>query len=288
MSDKELMLPADLAEVVIKIAAIQSDQPEVPAAPRVASRRVLWEEQVANLPTRVMEWSTKDFVNWFAAAMEERVGLPYSINYSRDIARLNEISAEMKRMGMSSKQDLKSFLDWSFERSSAISQKEGVFSLSSIMRYLNEYLQEMTLPAGASREKPRLGYDLLEAMAKEGKSGATLGILKRFGVPLTATYFERVKGLEREKILAGISSRLDQLAAEGKHEEMRDIFQQSVGNSPYPEWMFLTDWRAAFETQVRVSKSRSQRWWRQTDFEGLPFEEYDALRGDLDASPEVQ
>lgn len=273
----EVSLPEDLAVVASKIIALLSDK-EITEQPRIASKPVSWEEQLAKMPAKVSEWSPKDFVHWFAGEMKEKVGIPYSIKYARDVSKLNEIIAEMKRMGLPSKEQLKDFLDWAFEHSTAISKKEGVFSLTSIMRYVNEYIQTASpLSKISSQKKPKLGYDLLEAMDQEGKNNATLGILKRFGIPLTASYFENKKDLPRESTTQGIAKRLDQLLADDKGDVARGIFERSISNSPYPDWMPLISWRSVFEEQVRLSKSRSQKWWRQSDFEGLPFEEYDSL-----------
>lgn len=273
----DVVMPEDLAAVANKIVALLSDK-EITEKPRAVSKQVSWEEQLARMPSKVSEWSPRDFVHWFAGEMKEKVGIPYSIKYARDISKLNEIIAEMKRMGLPSKEELKAFLDWAFEHNVAISRKEGVFSLTSIMRYINEYMQTASPLAKASdARRPKLGYDLLEAMEEEGKSNATLGILKRFGIPLTAAYFENTKDLPRESTVQGIAKRLGQLLSDDKGDAARGIFERSISNSPYPEWMPLTDWRSVFEEQVRLSKSRSQKWWRQSDFEGLPFEEYDSL-----------
>lgn len=271
-------MPSDLARVAVRISSLLSDE-VVAEAPRVTSKQVDWQEQLSRMPAKVSEWGSKDFVHWFAGTMKERVGIPYSINYARDVSKLNEIKGELKRLGLTGKEDLKSFLDWAFEKNVTITEREGVFSLTSIMRYINEYLQTASVLAKTEeQERPKLGYDLLVAMATEGKENATLGILRRFGIPLTVTYFERVKGMARDKVMEGIVSRIDKMLAQEKGDVAREIFQRSISNSPYPEWMSLSDWRSAFEEQVRISKSRSQKWWRQADFEGLPFEEYDALK----------
>lgn len=214
-------------------------------------------------------WGNREFATYFARQCDEHL-IPYVINYPRDVQAMKQIRADLSSVGRGSNDDMRAFLDWTFINRSMISERRGHFTTGSIQGFVSHFLQTIpdeTLP------RPSWGSPLGENMIIEYKENGSLGLLMRFGIPLAAAFLGKVYPAERVAI--GIGSRLAKMIEARAIEDVCKIARQSITASPYIDGFPLLDWRDRFSEIWDVAGCRSQTWWRNDDYPGRPYLEYD-------------
>ena len=128
-------------------------------------------------------------------------------------------------------------------------------------------------------EERTLGRDLLADMRREYRGDKTAGLLRKYGIPLTAAWFLKLKpDYPLETIVEGIEGRLRAWLELDDLELIQDVARKSITSSPNPDWFPLLDWRERFSELWERSFSTKQGWWREEDYVGRPYTEYDELR----------
>lgn len=219
----------------------------------------------------IEEWSLRHFAQYFARQCEEH-GLSYVLKYQRDVQAMKQIKADLSSVGRGKNQDLKSFLDWAISHHAMISERRGHFTTGSIQAFVSHFLQTIpddTLP------RPSWGSPLAENMIIEYRENGSLGLLVRFGIPLTASFLNKVYPLDR--IAMGIGGRLAKMVEARKLDDICRVARQSIVASPYLPEFPLLDWRERYSEMWKVSGCRGQAWWRDDDYPGQPYIEYDAF-----------
>jgi hypothetical protein len=219
----------------------------------------------------VGEWSLRNFAQHFARQCEQH-GLPYVLKYQRDVQAMKQIRADLSSVGRGSNDDLKAFLDWTFSHHEMISEKRGHFTTGSIQAYVSHFLQTIpdeTLP------RPSWGSPLAENMLIEYRENGSLGLLIKFGIPLAAIFLGKVYPLDR--VVLGIGSRLAKMVEARKLDDVCRVARQSIVSSPYLKQFPLLDWRDQYSEMWEVSGCRGQAWWRDEDYPGQPYIEYDGF-----------
>ena len=249
--------------------------------PRAGPKMVDWEQMIGeSRPDDVEEWSWRDISMWFSAECKRRF-VPFVLRYERDIGIIKEIHSDLASVGRDTKSDVRGMISWAFENQDRILEAEGSFTLSSIRGCINLYLQNN--PIEAPNGERSLGIDIVKEMKMEYGDNKTAGVLRKYGIPLTAALFRKLKpDFPLERIAAGIEERLRGWMEEDNIENIQDVARRSISSSPYPGWFPLLDWRRSFAPIWKGSFSTSKGWWDEEDYDGQPYSEYDAFEKDGD------
>jgi len=218
----------------------------------------------------VDQWALRDFARYFSERCAQ-LNIPYVLKYARDVQAVKQIKSDLASAGRSGNMSLRAYLDWAFDNRQMMMEKEAYFTLGTVQKYVTHFLQ--SLP-DEDEHRPSWGDAIGPLMLEEYKMNRVIGLLVRFGIPLTAIFL-RHAGFGDDRILQGISSRLSELAAEAKYEAVARVARQSISSSPYPDTFPMLDWRTKLTEIWDVSGCRAQAWWRETDYGGRPYIEYD-------------
>ena len=220
----------------------------------------------------VDQWGLKDFARYFADKCAQ-LHVPYVLKFARDVQSVKQIKADLSSVGRASNLDIKSYLDWSFDNRQMIMEKDVYFTLGTVQKYVNYFLQ--SLPDDDDH-RPSWGDALGPMMLEEYNLNRAMGLLIRFGIPLAAVFL-RHAGFSDERIMQGFGGRLTELATNQRFDAVAKIARQSISSSPYPEGFPMIDWRSRFSEIWDVAGCRAQSWWREADYGGRPYIEYDAF-----------
>ena len=269
----------DLAVIVEKHFADHGSK--ATGKPRTGPKVVDWEQMIGeSRPSDVEEWSWRDLAMWFSAECKKRF-VPFVLRYERDIGIIKEIHSDLISVGRNAKSDVKDLISWAFENQDGVLEAEGSFTLSSIRGCVNLYLQKQ--PAKMIDGERYLGIDLVKEMKGEYGDNRTTGVIRKYGIPLTAALFRKLKpDYPLERIVGGIEERLRSWLKEDGLENIQDVARRSITSSPYPDWFPLLDWRRLLAPMWKESFSTSKGWWDEEDHDGRPYSEYDAFREDRD------
>lgn len=282
MSSSDHVIPDDIAKIADDLSVIigknflaRKNASTTPQ--RSGPREIEWEEMVTEiLPQDVGEWSWRDVASWFSSECKKRF-VPFVIRYERDIGIIKSIHSDLASIGMKNKSDVKEFIEWAFENQDEIIDSEHSFTLTSIRNCVNTYIQKQSVNVGF--EKKNLGIDIVEEMKEEYTKNKTVGILRRFGIPLSAAFFIKMKPqFQPEKIAAGMEAKLSGWMSADDLEAIQDVARRSITSSPYPSWFPLLNWRELFDKVWKDSFSMNQKWWKDNDYEGSPYSEYENLK----------
>jgi len=281
MSPEPPPLPADVSTIADDLADITArhfaDHGSRPVR-RAGSgpREVDWAEMIGEgRPSNIEEWSWRDIATWFSSECKKGF-IPFVLNYERDISIIKGIHSDMSSIGRDKKADVRDLISWALENQSHVLDEEGSFTLSTIRHCINTYVQRQTVALGDGERK--IGRDLVKAMKMEYAENRTAGIILRYGIPLSAAMFRMLRpDFPVEKIARGIADRLQIWMDNDDLESIRDIARKSITSSPYPDAFPLLDWRERFIALWVKSASVKQGWWREDDYEGRPYVEYESL-----------
>ena len=115
------------------------------------------------LEQSVTQWGLKEFARYFLQ-MCVSSGVPYVLKYVRDVQSVKQIKADLSSVGRASNDDLKSYIDWAFDHRDMITEKDGYFTLGTIQKHVNHFLQ--SLPSDDSH-RPSWGDALGPLMLEE-------------------------------------------------------------------------------------------------------------------------
>ncbi len=265
---------AVIAEDLASLVASHFDEYGSKGGPRKpGARYVDWNEVIGEkMPQNVEEWSWKDVVFWFSQECKKR-GVPFIVMYERDLHIVKNIHADLSSIGRNKRGDVKVLIEWAFANMDQILIAEKNFTLGSIRNCINLYLQKEIVGVG---EKRSLGFDFFGSVVQEYERSATAGILRRFGIPITAAFFQKEKpDISMEKVAEGTRSRLQKMIGENRQDEVMEVFRRSIVASPYPEWFPLKNWRELFKDMTEALKLDEQGWWKDNDYGGEPLLEYE-------------
>lgn len=257
--------PEDITQAIDKVASVVSG-----FAGTTFSEEDTGDPDLLNLS--VDQWGLKDFATYFSDKCAS-LHIPYVLKYARDVQGVKQIKADLSSTGRASNLDLKAYLDWAFDNRHMIIEQETYFTMGTIQKYVNHFMQ--SLPDDDDH-RPSWGDALGPLMLDEYTTNKVMGLILRFGLPLTAI-FMRHAGFTDERVSQGVGSRLTELAAEQKFDAVAKIARQSISCSPYPHEFPMLDWRLRFSEIWDVSGCRAQSWWREADYGGRPYIEYDAF-----------
>jgi len=268
---------ASIADEVAEIVEKHFEDYGKKASTKGPSRVIDWDNMIGEgRPIDVEEWSWRDMASWFSSECKKRF-FPFVLRYERDIGIIKEIHSDLASVGRSGKADVKDLISWSFDNKDVIIESEGSFTLSSIRGCVNLYLQSQ--PANVGDGERSLGIDIVKEMKMEYSENKTAGVVRKYGIPLTAALFLMLKpDYPLDKISDGIGERLERWKTEDNLENIQDVARRSISLSPYPEWFPLQDWRGRFASFWKESFSTSKEWWDDSDCEGKPYVEYDKFR----------
>ena len=241
------------------------------------SRTMEWGDIIGeNRPANVEEWSWRDVASWFSAECK-KFFIPFVIKYERDIGIIKDIHSDLSSVGRKTKGDVKDFISWAFENQNQVIDSQHGFTLSSIRSCINMYLQKQLIDIGD--DENILGIDLVKEMRLEYIENKTVGILKKYGIPLSVAFLLKMKpDFPLEKIENGIRDRLRELIDGDRLEFVQSVAEKSITSSPYPDCFQLLDWRDKFLDCWDKSFSTSKKWWNEDDYNGRPYKEYDDLK----------
>jgi len=123
--------------------------------------------------------------------------------------------------------------------------------------------------------RPSWGTPLAESMVIEYRTNGSLGLLTRFGIPLTAAIL--IKAYPEARVVKGVAAKLAELVESRDLDAVCRIARQSIVASPYVDGFPLLDWRERFAEIWDTVGCRSQAWWRDGDYAGKAYIEYDGL-----------
>jgi hypothetical protein len=117
---------------------------------------------------------------------------------------------------------------------------------------------------------------LIQEIKDAESSGKHVEILKRYGAPVALTYLFKIRGAEPDDLMKHFKSYVSKMneTAAGR-AVIKEICIASINGSPYPKEFIGLNWREC--SQMETSYLRSEPWWRDTDYKGVPLEKYQAL-----------
>lgn len=221
---------------------------------------------------KIDEWTTKDFVDYFANKFQEVTGGNYRRVYRADGTAFQEMLRFFGSNGLEKNEWTKKFIDWSFSRRDTIKRKFGYFDPHSILRVINYYYQDEILPL-IDGEKIQRGDEtsLLDELTEAFSSGKDIEVFAQFGIPITATYMIHVRNVDRDRLIEAVRQRL-LILVQSNRNEVKKIFLKSIINSPYGTDFELLDWRDLYSDVVKSFETES--WWRDNDYRGIPLKKY--------------
>lgn len=221
---------------------------------------------------KIDEWTTKDFVDYFANKFQEVTGGNYRRVYRADGTAFQEMLRFFGSNGLEKNEWTKKFIDWSFSRRDTIKRKFGYFDPHSILRVINYYYQDEILPL-IDGEKIQRGDEtsLLDELTEAFSSGKDIEVFAQFGIPITATYMIHVRNVDRDRLIEAVRQRL-LILVQSNRNEAKKIFLKSIINSPYGTDFELLDWRDLYSDVVKSFETES--WWRDNDYRGIPLKKY--------------
>jgi hypothetical protein len=217
----------------------------------------------------LINWSPKDFVNYFAVLYKTNFDIGYNISYGSDLKIINQIAKYFKSIGLDYRFNLKNLIDWSFNNKDMIIERSEFLTLITIRSFLNEYIQSVILEI--KQQESTESYDFIGELDEFYKDGKMFTALKRYGIPIVATYLHFIKKHPHKTILANMQS------MKSEQDDWMRIAKTSIVRSPYLEDMLCLDWRKLFENKVQ--EFYNENWWRDVDYIGYPHISYKDLLG---------
>jgi len=227
----------------------------------------------------VTDWTSKDFVDYFANKFQEVLGGNYRRVYRADGTAFQEMLRFFNSNGLDKNEWTKKFIDWAFVHRDLIKRKFGYFTPHTVLRVINYYYQDEILPLVEGEKIQRVVDEssLLDELTEAFSGGKDIEVFAQFGIPITATYMVCVKGVDRNRLIEAVRQRLLILLQSDRGEAKR-IFLKSIINSPYPSSYELLDWRDLYSDVTKAFEVES--WWRDNDYRGKPLPKYKELVAD--------
>jgi hypothetical protein len=216
-------------------------------------------------------WSSRDFVDYFAIEYKKMFGGIYKKTYSSDCSHINEIIEFMDANELDKNEWSKKFIDWCFVNKEYISSQSGTFLLSSVKKQLNTFYQQVI----SENKKSKPVIDIFDELVEMIDKGKTKEVLAIYGIPIVSTYVHYYKNVSDENIKAGLRKLFISLI-DGDADTQKlltKIVQRSINRSPYPDLFILTDWRNEYPELAELFKN--ELWWKDKDYIGSYQYKYD-------------
>ena len=110
------------------------------AANKRRKKSTLVEKNDKTLPDSVENWSSKNFVDYFAEEYYKIFKGKYKITYVSDNKLINEIFDFMEENQLPKQIWTKKFIDWCFLNNSVLLQSVGSFLLMNLRKFLNKFI----------------------------------------------------------------------------------------------------------------------------------------------------
>lgn len=217
----------------------------------------------------IISWTPKDFLFYFAAVYNDTFDTQYNLSFESDMKDINIIAKYFKSLGLDFRFHTKKFVDWAFENRSEIIKKYKFITLQTIKRFLNEYVQNNILELGVAEDLSTESYDFISELNDLYDGSKMLSALKKFGIPIVATFLEHHKNHRVDKIIDNIHS------ISLSEEDLFRIAKASILRSPYLPDMSLLDWRKVFEKILK--HCQNEAWWRSVDYNGAVNKSYRSI-----------
>lgn len=214
----------------------------------------------------LIQWKPKDYLNYFAILYKEQFNLDYKISFGSDQSIINQIGKFFKSIGMDYRFHTKSFIDWCFGNKDLVLRRCDYFTLLTIKEFINEYIQTVIIEV--KQAPPEMEFDFVGDLNNLFDQKKMLLALRRYGIPITASYLHYQKNFTEKQIKDNI------LALQLETEDYIRIAKSSIIRSPYLCDMILCDWRDIFSNYRQFE---NENWWRDIDYAGHPHKSY----GDL-------
>lgn len=221
-----------------------------------------------NFPDNVQDWMPKDYVFYFAHKYMDAYGVDYKITFQSDMRILKQYVVYFKSIGVDYRRHIKEFIDWCFKNRQEITKRFQTFTFLTTQKVINEYVQLNILDINAKKESEE-SYDFAEDLEELYQSKKMLVALKKYGIPIVATFLVNHKGNSEATIVKNIKS------LSLPEEDLIRIARASIIRSPYLEDMELLNWRKVFEKTFKFC--REEKWWREVDYSGTPHVSYKEL-----------
>jgi len=256
--------PEDVLKVIDQIQKVVKDFADTTISSSEATIKIVTSD--------IESWTLKDFARYFADKCPQ-FDIPFVLQFNRDVSGIKSIKENLMIAARGGNKDLKQYIDWAFDNRNMIINKDKYFTIGTIAKHINLFLQ--SLPDD-DNYRPSWGEKLLPLMIGEYQKNKAVGLLVRFGIPLTAAFMRMAK-LQDSQIKSGIGDRLTGLVSDKEYQVIAKIARQSTNCSPYPDNFFMIDWRDEFSPIWDISGCKTQSWWHE-DFVGQPYTEYDEFK----------
>jgi hypothetical protein len=217
------------------------------------------------IPADYLQWSPKNFSDYFGTEYKRVFDGVYKITYTSDNKIINIIMEFMIENGLDKNEWTKKFIDWCFLNKGIILQRSGHFLLPELPNFLNRYYQDV-ISTNSTIALMDIFPDV-KLLASEGKSKE---LFSKYGIPIACTYYATYKNISDEQLISGLRNLFNQLSKGNIQEKklLSDIIQKSISRSPYPSSFKILEWRETFMSEI--SKYKTETWWRADDYPGQP------------------
>ena len=216
------------------------------------------------LSDNVTDWTSTNFVDYYADLYLKMYSAKYKVTYVSDRALINEISDFMLDNNLEKNLWTKKFIDWCFLNSHSLSSSANPMLLMNLRKHLNKFYQDVVM----SNSKASL-IEILSEIKDLDNMGKSKEIIFKYGIPIASTYFVHFKNISLEQVESGFSKLFEKLEL-GTPEEKKLLMsavQKSISRSPYISEFKLLNWRELFPVMQKFTK---ESWWRDTDYPGEP------------------
>lgn len=216
------------------------------------------------LSDNVTDWTSTNFVDYYADLYLKMYSAKYKVTYVSDRALINEISDFMLDNNLEKNLWTKKFIDWCFLNSHSLSSSANPMLLMNLRKHLNKFYQDVVM----SNSKASL-IEILSEIKDLDNMGKSKEIIFKYGIPIASTYFVHFKNISLEQVESGFSKLFEKLEL-GTPEEKKLLMsavQKSISRSPYISEFKLLNWRELFPIMQKFTK---ESWWRDTDYPGEP------------------
>lgn len=218
----------------------------------------------------LINWSTKDYMYYFATQYFTAFNVKYQLSFESDGRVITQMQSFFKSFNIDHRFHTKKIIDWGFDNYDIIIKQNKFLTLPILKKYLNEYIQLNILELKSDDNKKTLQiFDFVGDLNQLYSEQKMLLALRKYGIPIVASYLENHKKHSRDFIIKNI------LKLEWSDEDLEKIAKASIIRSPYHKDMSLLDWRSLFKT--KFSKISNSSWWRDVDYNG----EYDVSYEEL-------